>query len=112
MLGLEIEHPLPGGVVSSWGYDAENNPVKQTVTRGHEKTLNRNYSWNANQQLQQITNGIWGGVTEFGYDAFSSLAWAEYADGSKDFKMPDEVGSLSSVPKTEKTASMEKEKNC
>lgn len=94
MLGLEIERTLPRGVVSSWSYDAENNPVKQTITRGYEKTLNRSYSWNANQQLQQITNGISGGVTEFGYDALQSLAWAQYEDGSKDFKMPDEVGSL------------------
>jgi len=94
MLGLEIERTLPGGVVSSWSYDAENNPVKQTVTRRQEKTLNRSYSWNANQQLYQITNGILGGMTEFGYDTFSSLAWAQYEDGSKDFKMPDEVGNL------------------
>jgi len=94
MLGLEIERTLPGGIVSSWSYDAENNPIKQTVTRGQEKTLNRTYGWNANQQLHQITNAISGGMTEFGYDAFQSLAWAKYEDGSKDYKMPDEVGSL------------------
>lgn len=94
MLGLEIERTLPGGMVSSWNYDAENNPVKQTVTRGNEQTLNRTYSWNANQQLHQITNGITSGITEFGYDTFSSLAWAQYEDGSKDYKMPDEIGNL------------------
>lgn len=94
MLGLEIERTLPGGVISSWSYNAENNPIKHTVVRGQEKKLNRTYSWNANQQLHQITNGISGGVTEFGYDIFTSLAWAEYEDGSKDYKMPDEVGSL------------------
>lgn len=71
-----------------------NNPIKQVVFRGQEKALNRNYSWNANQLLHQITNGISGGVTEFGYDTFSNLAWAEYEDGNKDFKMPDEIGSL------------------
>ena len=110
-MGLEIECTLPGGIISSWSYDAENNPVKQTVTRGQEKTLNRSYGWNANRQLHQITNGISGGMTEFGYDAFQSLAWAQYEDGSKDYKMPDEVGNLFRT-RERKTASTGKEGNC
>lgn len=69
-------------------------PCNQIITRRQERTLNSTYGWNANQQLQEITNDITGGITEFGYNALQSLAWAQYEDGSKDFKMPDEVGNI------------------
>jgi RHS repeat-associated protein len=95
MLGLEIERDLPGGVKSSWSYDDNNNPLTQQVNQNGLRTgLHKKYSWNANEQLQKITNILTNGTTHYEYDLMSNLAWSQYEDGSYDYKLPDEIGNL------------------
>ncbi|WP_303848890.1 DUF6531 domain-containing protein [Apibacter mensalis] len=95
MLGLEIERSLPGGVKSSWSYDDNFIPISQKITTfGMKTVLNKQYHWNASQQLQRITNLLAKNEINFAYDAFGNLASAQYEDGSYNYKLPDEMGNL------------------
>ncbi|WP_143305675.1 RHS repeat-associated core domain-containing protein [Chitinophaga vietnamensis] len=94
MMGLEIERTLPGGVKSSWAYDAAGNPLSHTVQRGSRTTRSRQYHWDANQRLKQFINQVQHGSTKFGYDEVGNLAWAQYEDGQYDYRLPDKAGNL------------------
>lgn len=94
LLGLEIERTLPGGVKSSWIYDKAGMPETHTVS-SHERIIRRrNYRWDANQRLKQLTNSINGGMVKFGHDDFGNLAWAQYENGEYDYRLPDKAGNL------------------
>ncbi len=93
-LGQEIERIVTGGITSSRIYDEEG---RQRAHHVHGKTRNyRNtqYIWNPNYQLHKILDFNAQTSTSFTYDAFGSLASAQYGDGSYDYKLPDKVGNL------------------
>ena len=93
-LGQEIERIVTGGITSSRTYDEAG---RQRTHHVHGKTRsyrNTQYNWNPNHQLQQILDINANTNTKFTYNAFGSLASAQYANGSYDYKLPDEVGNL------------------
>jgi len=93
-LGLELERALPGGVRSVWKRDRLGRPTEHsTFTTGGKLTRNRQYVWDVNDRLKQITDpqkGTWN----FEHDALGNLASAQYPDGAFEFRMPDAVGNL------------------
>ncbi len=93
-LGQEIERLLPGGLKQQWRYDDAGRPCEHQVYKGTEARRKRQYQWNANERLQSTLNALTQGSVQYAYDAFGSLAWARYEDGSYDYKLPDEVGNL------------------
>ena len=94
LIGLEIERSLPGGVKSSWTYDRSGMPEGHTVNGRERITRRRSYRWDANQRLKQITDAIGSGATGFGHDDFGNLAWAQYENGTYDYRLPDKAGNL------------------
>ena len=93
-LGQEIERLVTGGITSKRSYDEAGRQCKHQVhnkTRSHRNTK---YLWNPNNQLQQILDINANTNTQFTYNAVGSLASAQYADASFDFKLPDAVGNL------------------
>ncbi len=92
--GLELERQLPGGVRSQWKRDRLGRPVEQkTFATGGKLSRERQYVWDVNDRLKQITDpeeGAW----LFEHDAFGNLAAAKYPDGTSELRMPDAVGNL------------------
>ena len=97
-LGLEIEKSLTSGVTIMRSYDDFGRPLSQSVDvrHGHSlrETYNRRYSWNVNDQLLSVLNGITNGYVTYAYDVIGNLASARYEDGSYEYKMPDELGNV------------------
>ncbi|MBC9932140.1 RHS repeat-associated core domain-containing protein [Chitinophaga qingshengii] len=98
LLGLEIERTLPGGIKSSWTYhpgsSAAGTPDVHQVHHEGNVTRHRQYHWDANQRLKQVLNALTRGTINYGYDEWSNLAWAQYEDGSYDYRLPDKGGNL------------------
>ncbi|WP_143305845.1 RHS repeat-associated core domain-containing protein [Chitinophaga vietnamensis] len=98
LLGLEIARTLPGGIRSAWTYAAgsaeSGTPATHTVSSGSNIKRSRHYRWDANQQLKQVIDQLHRGTRQFGYDAFSNLAWAQYENGDYDYRLPDKAGNL------------------
>lgn len=92
LLGLEIERHLPGGVKSSWTYDRAGMAASHIVQSNTKQTRNRQYRWDANQQLKQLSNQLQGGHVNFGHNDLGELAWAQYENGQFDYKLPDKAG--------------------
>lgn len=93
-LGLETERLLPGGVITSFEYDNAGRPVEQAVRTRERIIRQRSYSWNVNDRLKSMMNGLTKGIVQFGHDDFGNLAWAKYEDNQYDYKMPDKVGNI------------------
>ncbi|MCD7850341.1 MAG: hypothetical protein LUH63_11750 [Parabacteroides sp.] len=96
-LGLEIAKRMTGGVTIMRSYDQFGRPMPQSVYQGaanRHETYNRRYSWNVNDQLISVLNGITQGYVSYAYDAIGNLASARYEDGSYEYKMPDELGNV------------------
>lgn len=93
LLGLELAHSLPGGVKSRWQRDALGRPAQHTVS-GERGTLRAlAYKWEPNDRLRALIDAL-EGPTEYRHDALGNLAWARYADGKGELRMPDAVGNL------------------
>ncbi|XOK58295.1 DUF6531 domain-containing protein [Paenibacillus elgii] len=102
-LGQEIERLLPGGVISSWQYDAAGRPERHSVKAGGRETRKRKYSWDVNNRLKSVLNELTGKKTQYGYDDFGTLIGATN-DFGKIFRMADDVGNLYSTGhKTDRT---------
>ncbi|SEM11023.1 RHS repeat-associated core domain-containing protein [Aquimarina amphilecti] len=93
-LGMETERVLPGGIRNSSEYNGSGSLKQHRTTSNGSEQRNRLYAWDVNSKLQRITNNLTNKATNFSYDAFNSLASAQYEDGSYDYKLPDEVGNL------------------
>lgn len=94
-VGQEIERILPGGISNKWTYDSSGMPKEHHVNGRLNKILrHRTYTWNANNRLQQMVNKLTNGHSSFNHDTIGNLAWAQYEDGSFDYKLPDEIGNL------------------
>jgi RHS repeat-associated protein len=97
-LGQETGRVLPGGIASSFSYDRGGRPESHTVTNGSRILRNRIYSWNVNDRLQSMMNGLSRGIVHYGHDDFGNLAWARYEDKQYDYRLPDKVGNLYRTP--------------
>ena len=93
-LGMETERLLPGGIISAFQYDRAGHPVEHEVRNSSRKLRHRTYSWNVNDRLQRMMNGLTNGMVQYGHDDFGNLAWAKYEDNQYDYRMPDKVGNL------------------
>jgi RHS repeat-associated protein len=94
LVGLEIERSLPGGVSSSWKRDKNGRPVQHSVTSNEELQTKKRYQWDVNDRLRSIEDLLKNELTTFEHDVFGNLSAASYADGSWDYKLPDEIGNL------------------
>jgi RHS repeat-associated protein len=93
-LGLETERLLTGGITSILAYDNAGRPIEQMVKNGARTMRQRSYTWNVNDRLKSMVNGLTKGIVQFGHDDFGNLAWAKYEDNQYDYKMPDKVGNI------------------
>ncbi|WP_299315738.1 RHS repeat-associated core domain-containing protein [uncultured Aquimarina sp.] len=93
-LGMEVERILPGGITNHIEYDHAGRPIQHKVTAGNRETRHRTYTWNVNDRLTKMVNGLTNGVVTYSYDEFNSLAGARYENKQFDYKLPDEVGNL------------------
>ncbi|OEK08202.1 hypothetical protein A8C32_01690 [Flavivirga aquatica] len=93
-LGQEIERLVTGGITSSRTYDEAGRQRTHHVHGKIRSYRNTRYTWNPNHQLKQILDQTVHNNTQFTYNAFGSLASAQYGDESFDYKLPDEVGNL------------------
>ena len=93
-LGMETERLLPGGVTSAFQYDDAGHPVAQMVKANGRLVRHKQYSWNVNDRLQRMVDGLTRGVVQYGHDDFGNLAWAKYEDSQYDYRLPDNVGNL------------------
>ncbi|MFK7787151.1 MAG: RHS repeat-associated core domain-containing protein [Crocinitomicaceae bacterium] len=94
LVGLEIERSLPGGVTSSWQRDKNGRPVQHSVTAKEQLQTKKRYQWDVNDRLRSIEDLLKKELTTFEHDVFGNLSAASYADGSWDYKLPDEIGNL------------------
>jgi YD repeat-containing protein len=92
-LGLELERTLPGGVRSRWRRDAVGRPLEHLVGAGENTLRAVGYKWDVNDRLRMLVDGL-KGTTEYRHDALGNLAWAKYANGELELRMPDAVGNL------------------
>lgn len=93
-LGMETERILPGNVVSTFEYDDGGHPSQHIIKRNSKTIRHRVYSWNVNDRLQSMMNGLTNGKVQYGHDDFGNLAWAKYEDAQFDYRLPDKVGNL------------------
>ncbi|WP_343745617.1 RHS repeat-associated core domain-containing protein [Chitinophaga sp.] len=92
--GQELERILPGGIKSSWSYGLSGMPTSHIVAGNGRESRKRYYRWDAAQQLRSIVNGMNGATVKFGHNDFGNLAWAQYEDGTYDYRTADKAGNL------------------
>jgi YD repeat-containing protein len=92
--GQELERTLPGGIRSSWTYGMSGMPTSHIVAGNVRESRKRYYRWDAAQQLRGIVNGMNGATVKFGHNDFGNLAWAQYEDGTYDYRTVDKAGNL------------------
>jgi len=98
-LGQEISRLLLGDIVSEWQYDTTGKPIDHNVISNNTgfKTRKRSYDWDVNNQLKSMTNQLTGNKVTYGYDEFSNLVSASYADNNRFtsiFRTADDVGNI------------------
>ncbi len=91
--GLEVQRQLSGGVQLSWQRDTQGRPTQQRITAGGQQTRQRSYTWTGTDALTQIDDSQTG-ISQYEYNLLGALTKARYADGSEEFRLPDEVGNL------------------
>ena len=92
-LGLEIARELPGGMRSAWRRDDLGRPLQHDVTSPGTRLRSVGYNWEANDRLRRVVDTVQGAVN-YGHDELGNLAWAAYADGTRELRVPDAVGNL------------------
>jgi RHS repeat-associated protein len=91
LAGSEIERLIPNGFVSRWDRDSAGRPTKHSV-RTETDRWTRAYTW-AGDHITAIDDSRFG-RTGYQHDERGRLSSAEYADGSVQYRAPDEVGNL------------------
>ncbi len=92
--GLEIERLLPGAVRSTLERDNTGKIIEHNVGKTEQVLRQKRYTWDINNRLKNIFDGITEGQIDFNYDSFDNLIGASYPDGQELFKTSDEVGNL------------------
>jgi RHS repeat-associated protein len=93
--GQMLSREMTGGVESTFELDHIGIPISQKVTVNKlNTTFHQDYDWAAGNRLLHVLDRVTGGRTRFDYDAFGSLAAAEYSNGEVQYKNPDATGCL------------------
>ncbi|SFE66458.1 RHS repeat-associated core domain-containing protein [Paenibacillus algorifonticola] len=94
-LGQEIERLLPGGMISSWQYDAAGHPERHKVKAGGSESRKRTYEWGINNRLKSIKDDLFGKRATYSYNDFGDLVASDSSENfSRLFRHTDEVGNL------------------
>ncbi|WP_082798688.1 RHS repeat-associated core domain-containing protein [Chryseobacterium cucumeris] len=99
-----LSREMTGNVESTFEFDHTGMPISQKViTHKANTTFHKDYIWGEGSRLLTILDKVKGGRTRFDYDAFGSLAAAEYSNGKVQHKNPDETGCLyESIKRTDR----------
>jgi RHS repeat-associated protein len=93
LLGQELSRELPGGVHSRWQRDKLGRPLSHKIWSNDQNWRHVRYEWRNENRLDRIINAD-KGPTRFGHDLMGNLAWTEYPDGSRQLRVPDQLGNL------------------
>jgi RHS repeat-associated protein len=96
--GREIERILPGGLTCQWQYDQAGRPAAQKVSRAGVVQSWKKYTWDANNQLENVFDALAQSNTSFKYDALQNLVFAQYADNSIVHRATDATGNIYETP--------------
>ena len=92
-LGFEIERMLPGGVMRSFAYDNIGRLVDARTRKDAQTRHMRSYRWGKADRLL-ATEDSRRGTTRYGYTPNGQLEYAEYGDGTEQWRKSDSVGNL------------------
>ncbi len=92
-LGFETERMLPGGVMRSFAYDNIGRLVDARTRKDAQTRHTRRYRWGKADRLL-ATEDSRRGTTRYGYTPNGQLEYAEYGDGTAQWRKSDEVGNL------------------
>lgn len=96
-LGFEVERMLPGGVVRSFAYDNIGRLVDARTRKDAQTRHLRRYRWGMADRLLS-TEDSKRGMTRYGYTPNGQLEFAEYPDGTQQWRKSDILGNLYSDP--------------
>lgn len=92
-LGFETERMLPGGVMRSFAYDNIGRLVDARTRKDAQTRHMRRYRWGKADRLL-ATEDSRRGTTRYGYTPNGQLEYAEYGDGTKQWRKSDSLGNL------------------
>lgn len=92
-LGFEVERMLPGGVVRSFAYDNIGRLVDARTRKDARTRHMRRYCWGVADRLLS-TEDSKRGTTRYGYTPNGQLEFAEYPDGTQQWRKSDILGNL------------------
>lgn len=92
-LGFEVERMLPGGVVRSFAYDNIGRLVDARTRKDARTRHMRRYRWGVADRLLS-TEDSKRGTTRYGYTPNGQLEFAEYPDGTQQWRKSDILGNL------------------
>lgn len=92
-LGFEVERMLPGGVVRSFAYDNIGRLVDARTRKDARTRHIRRYCWGVADRLLS-TEDSKRGTTRYGYTPNGQLEFAEYPDGTQQWRKSDILGNL------------------
>lgn len=92
-LGFEIERMLPGGVMRSFAYDNIGRLVDARTRKDAQTRHMRSYRWGKADRLL-ATEDSRCGTTRYGYTPNGQLEYAEYGDGTEQWRKSDSLGNL------------------
>ena len=92
-LGFEVERMLPGGVVRSFAYDNIGRLVDARTRKDAQTRHMRRYRWGKADRLL-ATEDSRRGTTRYGYTPNGQLEYAEYGDGTEQWRKSDSLGNL------------------
>lgn len=92
-LGFEVERMLPGGVVRSFAYDNIGRLVDARTRKDAQTRHMRRYRWGVADRLLS-TEDSKKGTTRYGYTPNGQLEFAEYPDGTQQWRKSDSLGNL------------------
>jgi RHS repeat-associated protein len=95
--GREIERSLPGKLLSEWKYDQAGRPGEHKVSSGGIIQNLKKYTWDANDRLVNIFDGLLQSNTRFKHNALGYLVFAQYADNSIVHRVTDSTGNVYST---------------
>jgi len=85
---------LPGAIRSTLERNNTGKVIEHHVGKAQQIFRQKRYTWDINNRLKSIVDGITGGQIDFDHDNFGNLIGATYPDGQELFKTSDEVGNL------------------
>ncbi len=92
--GQEIEKLLPGNIHAEWKYDQAGRSTEHKVRRDGIILRWKKYTWDTSGKLNTIFDALAQSNTQFGYDTFGNLTWAQYANNGIVHKATDDTGNI------------------